>query len=263
MKPDPTKPGAPVIEMQGVAASAMDDPDTIVAEEVNWSVAAGDFWVVAGLQGSGKSDFLFMTAGLTAPVRGGYQLLGERMPIFDEARLRERLRLGLVFDRGQPFGHLTLLESVALPLRYHRNLTRAAAERQVWELLKLTGLEAWANSTPGAMPRHWQKRAGLARALMLKPEILLLDNPLAGLDLRHRAWWLSFLGQLSRGHAWMEGRPTTLVATADDLPVWRHRAGQFAVLKERRWTVLGSWEQLSACADEQVQELLAVGTPGG
>jgi len=256
-------PSQPVFEMRGVTAVALREPEFVVAEDVHWTVAPGDYWVVGGLQGSGKSDFLQMAGGLTAPVRGSYRFLGEPMPIFDEDRLGHRLRMGFVFEGGQPFSRLTLLESVALPLGYHRDLSRPEAEQQVWQMLELTGLESWANSTPGAMPRHWQRRAGLARALMLKPEVLLLDNPLTGLDLRHRAWWLAFLRHLSQGHPWMDRRPVTLVATADDLLPWRNYARQFAVLKERRWTVLGAWDKVESSAEENVQELLALSPTGG
>src|SRR5438876_5384484 len=112
----PTKPPGPVIEMENVAVGAMRDQSTMVVEEINWTVAAGDYWVVAGLQGAGKSDFLMMTAGLMPPAEGNYRLFGEEMPIFDEGRLRHRLRLGLVFDGGQLLNHLTVWENVALPL---------------------------------------------------------------------------------------------------------------------------------------------------
>ena len=251
-------PATPALEMRGVTVGTMRDLTSVVVEEVNWSVAPGDFWVVGGLQGSGKTDFLLMAAGLMAPAAGTYRLFGEEMPIFEESRLRERLRLGLVFDGGQLFNHLTVSENIALPWRYHRNLGAAGAETEVEQILALTELAPWADSTPGAIGRNWQKRAGLARALMLKPEVLLLDNPLAGLDLRHRAWWLNFLGQLSRGHPWLNHRPATLVATADDLRLWRNRAKQVAVLGRKRFAILGSWAQAEANHDEHVQELLAV-----
>jgi ABC-type transporter Mla maintaining outer membrane lipid asymmetry ATPase subunit MlaF len=258
-----TNPANPLLEMRGVTAVALREPDNVVAENVDWTVAAGDYWVVGGLHGSGKSDFLQLAGGLTAPASGTYRFMGESMPIFDEDRLSQRLRLGFVFEGGQPFSRLTLLESVALPLCYHRNLGRLEADRQVWQVLELTGLEPWANSTPGAMPGYWQRRAGLARALMLKPEVLLLDNPLAGLDLRHRAWWLALLGHLSQGHPWMDGRPVTIVATADDLIPWRRHARQFAVLKDRQWIALGSWDKVESSADEHVHELLALSPSSG
>jgi ABC-type transporter Mla maintaining outer membrane lipid asymmetry ATPase subunit MlaF len=233
----------------------MRDQSRIVLRDINWTVAPGDYWVVAGLQGSGKSDFLAMTGGLMGPAAGRYLLLGEEMPIFDEARLKTRLRLGLVFETGQLFNHLTVGENVALPLRYHKNLTKAAAAPQVQELLSALELEPWADSTPGAIGRAWQKRVGLARALMLRPEIILVDSPLTGLDLRHTFWWLGFLEQLSKGHALLGGRPVTLVVTTADVRPWSNRQARFAIIREERFHVLGEWEQLEAQREVLAREL--------
>jgi ABC-type transporter Mla maintaining outer membrane lipid asymmetry ATPase subunit MlaF len=264
MNAAPAIPGMqspPVIEMRGVSAASLRDPESIVVESVDWTVRPGEFWVLAGLQGSGKSDFLLMTGGLIEPAVGAYSFCGEEMPIFDEERLEERLRLGLVFDGGRLFTHLTVSENVALPLRYHRNLSPGQAEAEVRRVLELTELTDWADSTPGAMARNWQQRVGLARALMMRPEVLLLDNPLSGLDLRHRGWWLEFLGRLSQGHEWMKGRPTTLIVTAEELPPWRGVARQFAVLTRRRLVILGAWEAVERAGDAAVTELLAL-APG-
>ena len=260
MKPPP--PGAPAIEMRNVAVGAIRDESTVVVEEVDWTVAVGDFWVVAGLQGSGKSDLLMMTGGLMPPLRGTYRFFGEEMPIFDEARLHERLRLGMVFEGGQLFNQLTVAENVALPFRYHRNLTQAQAQPEVEKFLESLELAPWADSTPGAIGRNWQKRVGLARALVLQPEVLIVDSPLTGLDLRHVHWWLSFLDQLSKGHTLLQGRAITLVVTAADLRPWKGRARQFAILKNKRLSVLGSWDQLESANEELIQELLVTEKPG-
>ncbi|PYJ07953.1 MAG: hypothetical protein DME25_02715 [Verrucomicrobia bacterium] len=251
----PTKPGAAAIEMQAVAVSAMRDQSIQVAEGINWTVAAGDYWVVAGLQGAGKSDFLMMTAGLMPPAQGSYRLFGEEMPIFDEARLNHRLRLGLVFDGGQLLNHLTVWENVALPLLYHESFAETEAHKEVQKLLVALELAPWAESTSGTMSRNWQKRVGLARALALRPEVLLVDTPLTGLDLPHVNWWLALLDQLSKGHPLLQGRPVTLVVTAADLRPWKGRAKQFAVLKNRRLAVLGTWEQAEAAKGELLDEV--------
>jgi ABC-type transporter Mla maintaining outer membrane lipid asymmetry ATPase subunit MlaF len=241
--------------MDGVAAGSMRDSDLLAVEEINWSVAVGDYWVVAGLQGAGKSDFLMMSAGLMAPARGCYRSFGEEMPIFEDARIKERLRLGLVFDNGQLFNHLTVRENVALPLRYRDNLSKAEAEPQVRAMLERMELEPWADSTPGAIGRNWQKRVGLARALILHPEVLFVDSPLAGLDLRHVNWWLRIMDQLSKGEGEPQGRPVTLVVTASDLRPWKGHARQFGILRERRFNVLGPWDRVESAQQELLQEL--------
>ena len=243
------------LEMRGVSVGSMRDVDSIVVEDVNWTVSPGQWWVIGGLQGSGKSDFLTMTGGLMAPAAGTYCFLGEEMPIFEDHRLPDRLKLGYVFENGQLFNQLTISENISLPLRYHRNLNKEEAEAEVQKLLELTELAPWADSTPGAMARNWQRRAALARALILRPEVLLLDNPLAGLDLRHRAWWLNLLEQLSRGHEWLNRRPLTLIVTTNDLRQWRGGTRQFALLKDKRFVVLGNWEQVEAASDELVREM--------
>lgn len=245
------------IEMRGVTVGSMRDLSTVVVEDVSWSVAVGDFWVIGGLQGSGKSDFLMLTGGMMAPVSGTYHVFGEEMPIFEDNRLPQRLRLGFVFESGQLFNHLTVSENISLPLRYHKNLGKPEVEDELRRMLELTELASWADSTPGAMARSWQRRVGLARALMLRPEMLLLDNPLAGLDLRHRTWWLNLLEQLSRGHDWMNGRQTTLVVATNDLRLWTGRARQFAVLKDKHLVVLGDWAKVESATDELVRELTA------
>lgn len=232
--------------MRGVSANSMRDPGKIVTEDINWEVAAGEYWVVGGLQGTGKSDFLMMTGGLMGPSGGDYRLFGEPMPIFEERRLQERLRLGFVFETGQLLNNLTVAENIALPLRYHKNLGDADAAGQVEQFLEAMELRPWADSTPGMLGRSWQKRAGLARALILRPEVLLLDGPLTGLDLRHAYWWMSFLDRLSRGHELLEKRPLTLVVTTADLRPWRNRSCRFAVLREKRFQVITGLPQLDA-----------------
>jgi len=246
----------PALQMEEVAVAPLQGGSVPTVEDLSWTVQPGDYWVVGGLQGTGKTDLLIFAAGLTYALRGRYRMFGLEMPIFDEARLQERQRVGMVFDGGQLVNHLTVRENVALPLRYHRDLSRAEAEPEVQALLEATELTPWADSTPGAISRHWHKRAGLARALALRPEILLVDNPLAGLDWVHTTWWLNCLQQLSRGHPCLKGRPVTLVATTTDLRPWRDHARQFAALNRRRFTVLGTWAHVEGANARLVHDLL-------
>ncbi|HXR48909.1 MAG TPA: ATP-binding cassette domain-containing protein [Candidatus Limnocylindrales bacterium] len=247
-----------VIEMREVSIGAMRDISFVVLEDVNWLVAPGEFWTVAGQQFSGKSNFLMLTAGLMAPVKGECRLFGTDTRTFGEAKLAERLHVGLVFAGGQLFNQLTIRENVALPLQYHRDLPPAEAASAVQTLLELLELTPLADITPSNISDNWRQRAALARALILKPKVLLLDNPLAGLGTRHLHWWLRFLDQLSRGHDWCGGRPMTVVATTDDLRPWRNANRKFALLRDKKFFPLGSWNEVESANDPVVKELLAV-----
>jgi phospholipid/cholesterol/gamma-HCH transport system ATP-binding protein len=243
----------PIIEMKNVAVSSQAFPDKAVVEGINWTVGRGEYWVIGGLHSSGKTDLLATTAGLLPPLSGSYLLFGNEMPIFEEHLLKERLRLGLVFESGQLLHNLTIRQNVALPLRYHQ--PRAEA-REITAMLELTGLHEVANNLPPTVGRSWHKRAGLARALVMKPEILLVDNPLNGLDPRHWQWWIDFLRQLSAGHECMKQQPLTLIMTAEDLRPWRNFGAHFAILQDGRFTSLGKHDDIAAENQPLVKELL-------
>jgi ABC-type transporter Mla maintaining outer membrane lipid asymmetry ATPase subunit MlaF len=252
-----SSPKTTAILMRDVTVGSLNDPATAVLRGVNWEVTSGDFWVIAGLQGEGKSDLLMLTAGLMPPLAGEFLFFGEPMPIFDEARLPHRLRLGLVFETGQLFNQLTVRENVALPICYHRNLSQSEAASTVQAMLEQMELGPWADSTPGALGRNWHKRVGLARALVLKPNVLLLDNSLAGLDLRHVYWWLHFLEQLSKGSSFLTPEPMTLVVTTADLRPWMQLGNKFGIVRNQALNVLGSRAQVESASVELVGELMA------
>jgi ABC-type transporter Mla maintaining outer membrane lipid asymmetry ATPase subunit MlaF len=230
-----------VIEMRNVAVPSRRDVESAVIEDVNWSVRASDFWVVGGLQGSGKSDLMFMLAGLTKPLLGNYELFGQDMgQHFGDEFLPNRLRVGMVFDDARLFGGMTIAENVALPIRYHQNLAPEESSSWINALLKQTDIVEFANEQPSAVSRTWRRRAALARALALRPEVLLLENPLRGLDARHAAWWVAFVLNLVRGHSLMAGKRMTVIASADEFRPWAASGAQFAELRGRKFAVVGA-----------------------
>ena len=246
-----------VIEMRGTRIGALRDTTFAVLENVNWTVMPGEFWVVAGPPYSGKTDLLMHASGMIAPREGACRVFDCPTEELGDEQMAVRLRVGFVFAGGKLFHQLTVAENVALPLRYQKNLAPEESARAVDVLLELMDLAPFAHSTPANLAASWQQRAALARALVLKPDLLLLDNPFGGLAARHRHWLLKFLDQLWRGHDYFRARPMTIVATADDLRFWHHPQRKFAVLDEKQFSVLGGWREVSASRHPVVNELLA------
>jgi ABC-type transporter Mla maintaining outer membrane lipid asymmetry ATPase subunit MlaF len=243
--------------MQGMAVAALRDSTLTLLHDVNWTVQPGEFWVVAGPPRSGKSDLLLHASGLLAPAEGTCRLFGRDTAELDESQLAERLRVGLTFTDAKLFNDLSLAENVALPLRYHRNLAESELARTVAALLELLELAPFAGLLPGSVAWVWRQRAALARALVLQPQLLLLDNPANGLMTRHRDWLVHFLDELWHGHAFFGGRPMTMVITTDDLRAWQRPGCKFATTHDGHFSVLGDWGGEPFLHNEAVKELLA------
>jgi ABC-type transporter Mla maintaining outer membrane lipid asymmetry ATPase subunit MlaF len=230
----------PLIEADGVSVLRMRSPGLAV-EDIHWQVAAGEYWVVGGRHGSGKSAFLATMAGLQRPGAGVIRHFGQDLSqLSEQETIARRLRVGFVFKNGgRMFAELTVAENVALPLRYHRDWPGEKAIEAVQALLETTELTPLAASTAQDLTTGWQERVGLARALALEPEVLFLDEPMAGLEAGHCRWWRGFLDQLSRGGPCTQGRKMTIIAATSDLLLWSGERRHFALLKDRSWQVMG------------------------
>jgi phospholipid/cholesterol/gamma-HCH transport system ATP-binding protein len=169
-----------LLEYREVALGYGDQP---VLRNVNLCLRRGELLVVAGPSGCGKSTLLKAAVGLLAPQAGSVRLFGEELHGLDEERLLElRTRLGLLFQGGALLNSMTVADNVALPIRQHRNLPENLIARLVRLKLAQVGMEAAAEKTPPELSGGMKKRAALARALALDPELLLCDEPSAGLD---------------------------------------------------------------------------------
>jgi phospholipid/cholesterol/gamma-HCH transport system ATP-binding protein len=202
---------------------------------VDWTVLPGEYWVIGGRHGTGKTDLLLTAAGLHRPTAGVLRLFGRDVTGLSEGELlQQRTRVGIVFKGGgRMFNELTVAENVALPVCYHRNCTPEEAQEEVDRTLEMTGLTPLAREKAQTLGIDWQQRVGLARALALKPEAVFLDEPAAGLDPRHRQWWVNFLAGLS-------GRKVTVIMTTNDFAPWHGEGHRYAMITDKRWRILGA-----------------------
>jgi len=249
---------APVLEFDGASVDSTED-STPVVTSVNWRVDEGTSWVIGGLQGSGKSAVLEAAAGLRPLTAGTLRLFGVSLDDLPPKEARNlRLQIGMVFEgSGRLFNDLTVLENLTLPLRYHRDLSSREATEAVVPLLESLDLLTVANRNPGKIGYGVAKRVALARALVLRPHILLVDDPLRSLDSTQARAMRRHLQELNKGHAWYEGRPVTLIVTAEELRPFVNSSNQFAIVHKHGWKTVGTREQLLSDPSEAVQELLA------
>jgi len=154
-----------------------------VLSGVNLDVYPGETMVIMGGSGSGKSTLLRLIIGSMRPDEGTIKLFGQNICGASAEELDEiRKRFGILFQSGALFNAMSLADNVALPIREHTDLDENIIDIQVKIKLELVGLLEHAAKLPGQISGGMKKRAGLARALALDPEILFYDEPSAGLD---------------------------------------------------------------------------------
>lgn len=249
----------PQIELRDASVGSPLTPGIFLLEKINWRINAGDFWAVGGLHNSGKSLLFTCAAGVLPPSSGAMLAFGRELHTLGESEANTLLlRIGLVFENdARLFTKMTVAQNVALPLRYHFNASDEEAAGRVEKVLEAVGLLDVAHQSAGQIARNLRQRVGLARALALQPEVLLVDNPLARLVPSESRWWRELLFALSVGHPLMAGKPVTLAVTAEDLRVWRGCARQFAVLDEGTIRCFESRDELEKSGHALLPELMS------
>ncbi len=176
----PVPPPSPRIAVRNLT---MQFGSVVVQRDISFDVAPGTVFVVMGDSGCGKSTLLRHMVGLLQPAAGDVLYDGESFWRADEARrLAISRRFGLLFQSGALWSSMTLAENVALPLEQYTALTPAEIAELVELKLSLVGLRGFGEYYPAEISGGMRKRAGLARAIALDPDILFFDEPSAGLD---------------------------------------------------------------------------------
>jgi phospholipid/cholesterol/gamma-HCH transport system ATP-binding protein len=177
----PETPGEPIIEVEGLRNVF---GSQVVHDGVDLVVKRGEVLGVIGGSGAGKSVLMRAILGLKRPDGGSIRLFGEETTFLDaEARKPFERRIGLLFQDGALFSSLTVAENVKVPLQEYFALPGDFVDELALLKIRLTGLPAdAAHKYPAQLSGGMRKRAGLARALALDPEILFLDEPTSGLD---------------------------------------------------------------------------------
>ncbi|MCU0929161.1 MAG: ATP-binding cassette domain-containing protein [Burkholderiaceae bacterium] len=172
---------APVVEVDGIVTRF---GANTVHDGVSFAVERGTLVALIGGSGTGKSVLLREIIGLLRPTAGRVRLLGTDVWAAGEAELRAlRQRFGMMFQDGALFSSLTVAQNVAVPLREHTRLSEATIDALVALRLRQAGLPPDAGAKmPSELSGGMRKRAAVARAIALEPEVLFLDEPTSGLD---------------------------------------------------------------------------------
>ena len=237
----------PVIEISKVSTRY---GEHVVHEELDLEVRRGEIFALIGGSGSGKSTLLRQMILLQRPDSGTIRVLGVDIDkLGDDEALAMRQRWGVMFQHGGLFGSLTVKENVGLPLREHTDLgDRLIDEIADWKLA-MTGLAPEVGAQyPTELSGGMLKRASLARALSLDPELLFLDEPTAGLDPESAGEVDELIRKLS------ELFGLTIVMITHDLDLLWQVADRVAVLADAKVQGVGSMLELSAVDNPAIRK---------
>jgi phospholipid/cholesterol/gamma-HCH transport system ATP-binding protein len=219
--------------------------------DVSFTLPAGEISVLLGPSGTGKSVFLKTLVGLLKPERGTIMIQGRDLPQLSERELYQIRRLfGVLFQDGALFGSMHIYDNVAFPLREHTRKSEAEVRRIVMEKLEMVGLLGAERKLPGEISGGMRKRAGLARALVLDPEIILFDEPDSGLDPVRTAYLNQLIVDLNQ-----QTGATFLIVT-HDINTARTVPDNIGLIYRRHLAMFGPREMLLSSQEPVVRQFL-------
>jgi phospholipid/cholesterol/gamma-HCH transport system ATP-binding protein len=243
------KDGAPAIAVKDLHKSFGVQK---VLNGISLTVNRGETLAVLGRSGTGKSVLLRIIIGLQKPDSGTVRIHGQEITGLDLDQLGEiRKKMGFLFQHAALYDSLTVEQNVAFPLQHHKKeMPKSEQADRVKELLTEVGMDGNLEKMPSDLSGGMQKRVGLARALVLDPDILLLDEPTAGLDPISSSEIDDLVLKLQKEH-----HMASIVVT-HDLHSAKTIADRLALLNEGNVVIEGSFEELQQSDVEFVKEFL-------
>jgi phospholipid/cholesterol/gamma-HCH transport system ATP-binding protein len=242
-------PAPPLVEVRKVWKSFGEKG---VLRGVSLAVPKGTILAVMGGSGTGKTVLLRIASGLARPDAGEVFLFGTRIDrMREEAMLPLRRRTGFVFQGAALFDSLSVFENVAYPLREHTRMSLGEITERVHHFLGLVGLPGTDDLLPAELSGGMRKRVGIARALVMEPEVVFFDEPTAGLDPTNAKLVAELIAQLRTGVC------DTAVVVTHDVEFAEMVADQMAILMHGQFADQGTPAEIHRSANPDVRRFLA------
>src|SRR5919198_2926157 len=254
--PDSSGNGSPETEI-GLKGLTKAFGKQTVWEDITCDIPKGKITVMLGPSGTGKSVLLKHIMGLLKPDRGEIWIDGKNIPSLPERDLyKVRRKFGVLFQDGALFGSMNVYDNCAFPLREHTRKGEKEIRDIVTEKLTMVGLVGAERKLPGEISGGMKKRAGLARALVLDPEIVMFDEPDSGLDPVRTAFLNELILDLNRQLG------ATFLVVTHDIATARRIADYIGMLYLRNLIQFGTNEEMFASDIAAVKQFLAGATKG-